>query len=61
MNHNPFSNPLQKINQIRLVEGSSECRTLQDGWTVVTLDDGRAAQYEHMVSRTEGKEIPSVS
>jgi methionyl aminopeptidase len=57
----PFREGMVFTIEPMLVEGSSECRTLQDGWTVVTLDDGRAAQYEHMVSRTEGKEIPSVS
>ena len=41
-----------------LVEGSKECKTLNDGWTVVTVDGGRAAQYEHMVAITaEGCEV----
>ena len=41
-----------------LVEGSSDCRVLDDGWTVVTNDGGRAAQYEHMVAITrDGHEV----
>ena len=35
-----------------LVEGSKACHTLADGWTVVTDDQSRAAQYEHMVAVT---------
>jgi methionyl aminopeptidase len=42
-----------------LVEGDGDCVEWQsDGWTVVTRDGGRAAQFEHMVCITEdGVEI----
>ena len=33
--------------------GSFEVRTLEDGWTVVTVDGKRCAHYEHMVTVTE--------
>ncbi|XP_068605137.1 methionine aminopeptidase 1D, mitochondrial [Brachionichthys hirsutus] len=32
-----------------LVEGSVEFRVLRDGWTAVTADDKRSAQFEHTV------------
>ena len=36
-------------------EGSADCRVLDsDGWTVVTTDGRRSAQYEHMIAITEG-------
>eukprot|EP00736_Rhodelphis_marinus_P003516 Rmarinus@m.29453 len=35
-------------------EGSPEVRVLEDGWTVVTSDGGRSAQFEHTVLVTEG-------
>mmetsp|Transcript_49467 Transcript_49467/g.112278 ORF Transcript_49467/g.112278 Transcript_49467/m.112278 type:complete len:307 (-) Transcript_49467:48-968(-) len=45
-----------------ICEGSSDCRVLEvDGWTVVTLDGKRAAQYEHMVAITnDGHEVLTV-
>ena len=36
-----------------LLTGSNEIKVWGDGWTVVTADGGRAAQYEHMVVVTE--------
>jgi Xaa-Pro aminopeptidase len=33
--------------------GSNEIEMWGDGWTVVTRDGGRAAQYEHMVVVTD--------
>ena len=36
-----------------LTEGSHSSRTWSDGWTVLTTDGGRAAQFEHMVHITE--------
>ncbi|KAL5005096.1 hypothetical protein ScPMuIL_018552 [Solemya velum] len=39
-------------------EGSPEIRILEDGWTVVSLDDSRSAQFEHTVLITSsGVEI----
>jgi methionyl aminopeptidase len=35
-----------------LVEGRNRCRTLPDGWTVVTADGRRAAHAEHTVAIT---------
>jgi methionyl aminopeptidase len=35
-----------------LTAGSAETRTLEDGWTVVTADGGRAAHWEHSVAVT---------
>lgn len=41
-----------------IVIGSPETRTLQDGWTVVTVDGSWAAQFEHTVAiLAEGPEI----
>ena len=38
--------------------GSKKCRTLRDGWTVVTEDGGLSAQWEHTVLVTnKGNEI----
>jgi methionyl aminopeptidase len=36
-----------------LTAGSPETRELDDGWTVVTADGGRAAHWEHSVAVTE--------
>jgi methionyl aminopeptidase len=36
-----------------LTAGSAQTRTLPDGWTVVTVDGGRAAHTEHSVAVTE--------
>jgi methionyl aminopeptidase len=35
-----------------LTAGSAATRTLEDGWTVVTADGGRAAHWEHSVAVT---------
>jgi methionyl aminopeptidase len=35
-----------------LTAGSAQTRTLDDGWTVVTVDGGRAAHWEHSVAVT---------
>ena len=41
-----------------LTEGSPELYVADDGWTVVTRDGGRAAQFEHMVLVTDdGHEV----
>ncbi len=41
-----------------IVAGSPKVHTLADGWTVVTKDGSRSAQYEHTVAITEnGPEI----
>ncbi len=42
-----------------LTEGKADCIEWQsDGWTVVTKDGGRAAQFEHMIAITSnGAEI----
>lgn len=36
-----------------ITEGSQENITLDDGWTIVTTDQSRSAQFEHMVLITE--------
>lgn len=36
-----------------VTEGRPEMRILQDGWTVVTVDGSRAAQFEHTLMITE--------
>ena len=36
-----------------LTEGSAACAEWSDGWTVVTRDGGRSAQFEHTVLITE--------
>lgn len=41
-----------------IVAGSRSVRTLADGWTIVTNDQSRSAQYEHTIAITEtGNEI----
>jgi methionyl aminopeptidase len=41
-----------------LTEGRWDCREWNDDWTVVTLDGGLAAQFEHTVLISEtGVEI----
>lgn len=43
-------------------EGSATTVTASDGWTVRTLDGGRAAQFEHVVLITDdGHEILTVT
>lgn len=37
-----------------IVAGSNRVRTLPDGWTVITEDGSRSAQYEHTVAVTTG-------
>ncbi len=44
-----------------LVEGGRKITTWADGWSAVTVDGGRAAQFEHEVLITEnGPEIITV-
>jgi methionyl aminopeptidase len=50
-----------------LNEGGPECTVLSDGWTAVTLDGGRSAQFEHTLLVTDdgvelltGREGPPV-
>jgi len=33
--------------------GSPETETLDDGWTVVTVDGSRAAHFEHTIAVTD--------
>jgi len=41
-----------------ITEGSWQCREWDDDWTVVTLDGGFAAQFEHTILITDtGVEI----
>lgn len=41
--------------------GSSQCRILSDGWTAVTTDGSRAAQFEHTVLITKyGVEVLTI-
>ncbi|XP_067003662.1 methionine aminopeptidase 1D, mitochondrial [Anabrus simplex] len=44
-----------------LAQGSQEIVILEDGWTAVTLDNGRTAQFEHTVLITEsGVEVLTI-
>jgi len=36
-----------------ICQGSSDIEVLDDGWTVVTVDDSRGAQFEHTILITE--------
>ena len=36
-----------------IVAGSPAVRSLDDGWTIVTLDGSRSAQYEHTIAITD--------
>jgi methionyl aminopeptidase len=38
-----------------IVAGSNKVRTLPDGWTIITEDGSRSAQYEHTVAITTGE------
>ena len=41
-----------------ITEGSAEIRVLNDGWTAISLDDSRSAQFEHTILiTTHGAEI----
>lgn len=41
-----------------ITEGEADVRVLDDGWTAVSVDDSRSAQFEHTVLITEhGVEI----
>ena len=42
------------IEPMLLESGRDACRTLPDGWTVVTADGSRAAHFEHTVAVTGG-------
>jgi methionyl aminopeptidase len=38
--------------------GSDETQVLDDGWTVVTVDGGRSAHFEHTIALTDnGPEV----
>jgi len=41
-----------------ITEGSTDIRVLNDGWTAISLDDSRSAQFEHTILITKhGVEI----
>ena len=41
-----------------VAQGSEEVVILEDGWTAVMLDNGRAAQFEHTILITDiGHEV----
>ena len=49
----PFSEPI-------IMEGSDVMQILADGWTAVSADSGRSAQFEHTIVITDnGSEILS--
>jgi methionyl aminopeptidase len=58
-NHgDPGHGPRLKVGMALAVEpmltaGDPETRELDDGWTVVTADGGRAVHWEHTVAVTE--------
>ena len=42
-------------------QGGSDVEILEDGWTIVTADDSRGAQFEHTILITDyGYEILTV-
>jgi len=44
-----------------IIEGEPDVRVLDDGWTAVSLDNSRSAQFEHTVLVTKhGVEILTV-
>ena len=44
-----------------ITEGEADIRVLDDGWTAVSVDDSRSAQFEHTVLITRhGVEILTV-
>lgn len=36
-----------------ICQGSNEVELLEDGWSIVTLDNARGAQFEHTILITE--------
>jgi methionyl aminopeptidase len=45
-----------------LTQGSREVEILEDGWTAVTVDSARTAQFEHTILvQNEGVEILTIS
>lgn len=56
----PGDGPLLRSGMVFTIEpmivaGSRKVKTLSDGWTIVTLDGSRSAQYEHTVAIMNGK------
>ena len=54
----PGVGPLRRTGMVLAIEpmsslGSDKIRTLDDLWTVVTVDGTRAAHFEHTVAVTE--------
>ncbi|MBH23769.1 MAG: type I methionyl aminopeptidase [Myxococcales bacterium] len=54
----PGRGPLLKAGMVLAIEpmvnvGGARCRTLDDGWTVVTRDGSRSAHFEHTVAITK--------
>lgn len=57
---NPGRGPRLKAGMTLAIEpmvnlGTHEVKTLDDGWTVVTLDGKRSAHFEHSIAITDGK------
>lgn len=57
---NPGRGPRLKAGMTLAIEpmvnlGTYEVKTLDDGWTVVTLDGKRSAHFEHSIAITDGK------
>lgn len=57
---NPGRGPRLKAGMTLAIEpmvnlGTYEVKTLDDGWTVVTLDGKRSAHFEHTIAITDGK------
>lgn len=57
---NPGRGPRLKAGMTLAIEpmvnlGTCEVKTLDDGWTVVTLDGKRSAHFEHSIAITDGK------
>ncbi|MFI1915021.1 type I methionyl aminopeptidase [Nocardia sp. NPDC020380] len=54
----PGKGPLLQVGSVLAIEpmltlGTTETKTLEDDWTVVTIDGSRAAHWEHTVAVTE--------
>jgi len=57
---NPGRGPRLKAGMTLAIEpminlGTYEVKTLDDGWTVITLDGKRSAHFEHSIAITDGK------
>ena len=58
----PKAKELRRVVEPMITLGSHKTKTLDDGWTVVTIDGSLAAHFEHTVAITpRGPEILTMS